>query len=47
MSGCFVPVLFAVLFPAVISDDTKKDCLLLQTVLFSVWEGISRRYVPA
>lgn len=24
MSGCFVPVLFAVLFPAVISDDTKK-----------------------
>lgn len=34
MSGCFVPVLFVVLFSAVISDDTKKDCLLLQTVLF-------------
>lgn len=47
MSGCFVPVLFAVLFPAVISDDTKKGLSVFQTVLFSVWEEISRRCVPA
>ena len=34
MSGCFVPVLFAGVFPAVISDDTKKGLSVFQTVLF-------------
>lgn len=36
MSGCFVPVLFAGVFPAVISDDTKKGLSVFQTVLFCV-----------
>ena len=36
MSGSFVPVLFAGVFPAVISDDTKKGLSVFQTVLFCV-----------